>query len=82
MEQGIISGTDTLHVGTLGMMRLYLVINQWVTWAGMGVNPPLFADGDKDDGPNPFVLSNVMGGAFDSYLGSRALAMAGYVHRF
>ena len=37
---------------------------------------------DRDDGPNPFVLWNIMGGAFDGFLGNRALAMAGYVHPF
>ena len=36
----------------------------------------------KDDGPNPFVLWNLMGGAFDGHLSDLALAMVGYVHPF
>ena len=75
-------------------MRLYLVITQRVTWAGMGVNLPILADclaladwntllqrRNKDD-PNPSVVWNIMGGAFDCHLSDRALAMAGYVHPF
>ena len=45
VEQGITSENATLHVGTLAMMRLYLVINQRVILAGIGVNLPLLADG-------------------------------------